>query len=86
MDWNTFFFGFVSGIFSLAAIVTLLAFWWMRPYIKAARGRLNSATGAEDPSDDVQRRAMAHLWEQEARNAGWGGNGPWKHWTKRKTN
>ena len=86
MDWNNFFFGFFSGVVSLASMVTLLAYLWMRPYLKAARSRLKPKDPQKETPSDVQMRAMAHLWEEQGRTAGWGGNDPWAHWRKRKTN
>tara|TARA_R100000315_G_C5171098_1_gene98759 strand:+ start:475 stop:735 length:261 start_codon:yes stop_codon:yes gene_type:complete len=86
MDWNTFFFGFFSGVVSLASIVTFLAYLWMRPYLKEARSRLKPKESKKQTLSDVEVRAMAHLWEQQGKSMGWGGNDPWVHWKKRKTN
>jgi len=85
MDWTSFFFGAVSGIATVFALFAIGAIWWMRPYLKAARTRVKQVANDQGAdSSDVQARVMANLWEAQAREKGWGGNNPWKHWAKKK--
>ena len=85
MDWTTFFFGAISGVVGVFAAFALVAMWWMRPYLKAARNRVKQVSDEQGAdSSDVKARVMAHLWEKQIGEEGWGGNNPWKHWTKRK--
>jgi len=84
MDWTSFFFGAISGVVGVFAIFAFVAMWWMRPYLKAARKRIQQVSGEQGAdSSDVQARVMAHLWEKQVGEQGWGGNSPWKHWTKK---
>ena len=85
MEWTTFFLGVAAGVGGLLAFVSFFAMWWMRPYMKAARERIKLGADTEDGKKELQDRVMQHLYAQEHEKA-WGGNNPWKHWTKRKSN
>jgi|10_taG_2_1085330.scaffolds.fasta_scaffold120545_2 flagellar biosynthesis/type III secretory pathway M-ring protein FliF/YscJ len=73
MDMSTFFFGFVCGIFALAFLSALAMFWWMRPYLKAARRKMKQA----EPPEEA---ALRHLWEKHAHDATLGANDPRHQW------
>jgi len=83
MDWTSFLFGALSGIVAIFALFASGAIWWMRPYLKAARSRVNQTTVDEEDSGDIQARVMAHLWEKQSGEHGWGGNNPWSRITKK---
>lgn len=72
MDMSTFFFGFVCGIFALALLGALSMLWWMRPYLKAARGKMKQKESSEE--------ALRHLWEKHARDSTLGANDPRHLW------
>ena len=85
MDWTTFFFGAISGVVGVFGVFSLVAMWWMRPYLKAARNRVKQVSDEQGAdSSEAQARVMAHLWEKQVGEQGWGGNNPWKHWSKRR--
>jgi len=48
MDWTSFLTGATIGALSILAGITVFAFFWMRPYLKAMHGHSIKIQQAED--------------------------------------